>query len=147
MNGLTFSVSIPVFSKSKQRQAISEASENLIAAEKARDERLNQSRLEIRQLYLAASTAEKLMHLYTKGVIPQASLALESAMASYQTGKIGIQPVIDNIVTMLNYETDYYRQLADYQTALARMKRLTDTDSATDADMQASLAQSAPKEK
>jgi outer membrane protein TolC len=72
-----------------------------------------------------AKAAEKLMSLYSKGVIPQSSLALESSMASYQTGKIAIQTVIENITTLLDYETDYYRQLADYQTALARMESLT----------------------
>jgi outer membrane protein TolC len=125
MNGLTFSVNLPVFSKSKQRQAISEASENLISAAKTRDGRLNQVRLAVRQQYLAAKAAEKLMSLYTKGVIPQSSLALESSMASYQTGKIAIQPVIEDITTLLDYETNYYRQLADYQIALARMESLT----------------------
>jgi outer membrane protein TolC len=125
MNGLTFSVNLPVFAKSKQHEVIHEASENLISAEKARDGRLNQVRLVVRQQYLAAKSAEKLMSLYTKGVIPQSSLALESSMASYQTGKIAIQPVIENITTQLDYETDYYRQLADYQTALARIESLT----------------------
>jgi outer membrane protein TolC len=125
MNGLTFSVNLPVFSRSKQHQAISEASENLISAAKTRDGRLNQVRLIVRQQYLAAKAAEKLMSLYTKGVIPQSSLALESSMASYQTGKIAIQPVIENITTLLDYETDYYRQLADYQTAMARIESLT----------------------
>ena len=28
----------------------------------------------------------------------------------------------------LNYETDYYRELANYQTALARMEALTGAD-------------------
>jgi outer membrane protein TolC len=79
----------------------------------------------VRQQYLAAKAAEKLMSLYTKGVIPQSSLALESSMASYQTGKIAIQPVIEDITTLLDYETNYYRQLADYQIALARMESLT----------------------
>lgn len=125
MNGVTFSVNLPVFSKSKQHPAISEASENLISAGKTRDGRLNQVRFAVRQQYLAAKAAEKLMTLYTKGVIPQSSLALESSMASYQTGKIDLQAVIENTTTLLDDETDYYRQLADYQTAQARIESLT----------------------
>ena len=131
MNGLTVSVNLPVFSKSKQHQAISEASENVISAEKTRDGRLNQIRLAVRQQYLAAKAAEKLMSLYAKGVIPQSSLALESSMASYQTAKIAIQPVIENITTLLDFETGYYRQLADYQIALARIESLTGEVSTT----------------
>jgi outer membrane protein TolC len=147
MNGLTFSVNLPVFSKSKQRQAIREASENLISAEKMRDERLNQVRLAVRQQYLTAKAAEKLMSLYTKGVIPQSSLALESSMASYQTAKIAIQPVIENITTLLDYETDYYRQLADYQTALARIESLTGADALTNLSASTPAIQLVPKEK
>jgi outer membrane protein TolC len=144
MNGLTFSVNIPIFSRSRQRQEISEASESVISAEKTRDGRLNQVRLTVRQQYLLAKAAEKLMSLYTKGVIPQTSLALESSMASYQTGKIAIQPVIENITTLLEYETDYYRQLADYQTALARIESLTGSDGPS---ASALAVQSIPKEK
>ena len=147
MNGLTFSVNLPVFSKSKQHQAISEASENLISAGKTRDGRLNQVRLTVRQQYLAAKAEEKLMSLYTKGVIPQGSLALESSMASYQTGKIAIQPVIENITTLLDYETDYYRQLADYQTALARIENLTGTDAMVSPSATESANQPTPEEK
>ena len=32
--------------------------------------------------------------------------------------------LIGNFTTVLNYETDYYRELANYQTALARMEAL-----------------------
>jgi outer membrane protein TolC len=147
MNGLTFSVNLPIFSRSKQHPAISEASENLISAGKTRDGRLNQVRLAVRQQYLTAKAAEKLMSLYTKGVIPQSSLALESSMASYQTGKIAIQPVIENITTLLDDETDYYRQLADYQTALARIESLTGSDALANLTTSTPAIQLVPKEK
>jgi len=147
MNGLSFSVNLPIFSKSKQHPAISEASENLIVAQKTRDGRMNQVRLAVRQQYLTAKAAEKLMSLYKKGVIPQSSMALESSMTSYQTGKIAIQPVIENITTLLDDETDYYRQLANYQTALARMESLTGEATPVLPNAAEVALQPAPKEK
>ena len=36
--------------------------------------------------------------------------------------------LLSNFTTLLNYETDYYRQLADYQSALARIEVLTGSD-------------------
>jgi outer membrane protein, heavy metal efflux system len=128
MNGVTFSVNIPVFYKSKQRQGVAEASENLISAEKMRDNRQNEVRFELKQQYLAAKASERLITLYAKGVVPQSSLALESSMASYQVGNVDFLSLMSNFTTLLNYETDYYRQLADYQTALARIESLTGTD-------------------
>ena len=127
MNGVTFSVNIPIFYRSKQRQGVAEASEDLISAEKLRDNRQNEVCFELKQQYLAAQAAERLVNLYSKGVVPQSSLALESSMASYQVGKVDFLSLIANFTTLLDYETDYYRQLADYQTAIARMESLTGT--------------------
>lgn len=128
MNGVTVTVNIPVFYKSKQRQGVAEASEDLISAEKMRDNRLNEVRFELKQQYLAAKASERLLSLYSKGVVPQSSLALESSMAAYQVGNVDFLSLIANFTTLLDYETDYYRQLADYQTALARIESLTGTD-------------------
>ena len=125
MNGVTVSVNIPVFYRNKQRQGVAEASEDLISAEKMRDNRLNEVRFELKQDYLAAKASERLLTLYSKGVVPQASLALESSMASYQVGNVDFLSQIANFTTLLDYETDYYRQLADYQTAVAQLEVLT----------------------
>jgi cobalt-zinc-cadmium efflux system outer membrane protein len=128
MNGVTFSVNIPVFYRNKQRQGVAEASEVLISAEKMRDNRLNEVKFELKQQYLGAKASERLLTLYSKGVVPQTSLALESSMASYQVGNVDFLSLLANFTTLLNYETDYYRQLADYQTALARIEVLTGSD-------------------
>ena len=128
MNGVTVSVNIPVFYKSKQRQGVAEASEDLMSAEKMRDNRLNEVKFELKQQYLGAKASERLLTLYSKGVVPQSSLALESSMASYQVGSVDFLSLLANFTTLLNYETDYYRQLADYQTALARIEVLTGSD-------------------
>jgi outer membrane protein TolC len=128
MNGVTVTVNIPVFYKSKQRQGVAEASEELISAEKMHENRLNEVRFELKQQYLAAKASERLLTLYSKGVVPQSSLALESSMAAYQVGNVDFLSLIANFTTLLDYETDYYRQLADYQTALARMESLTGSD-------------------
>ena len=128
MNGVTFSVNIPIFYRNKQRQGVAEASEDLISAEKMRDNRLNEVKFELKQQYLGAKASERLLKLYSKGVVPQSSLALESSMASYQVGSVDFLSLLANFSTLLDYETDYYRQLADYQTALARIEVLTGSD-------------------
>jgi cobalt-zinc-cadmium efflux system outer membrane protein len=128
MNGVTFTVNIPIFFRDKQRQGVAEASEGLISAEKMRDNRLNEVKFELKQQYLSAKASERLLTLYSKGVVPQSSLALESSMASYQVGNVDFLSLLANFTTLLNYETDYYRQLADYQTALARIEVLTGSD-------------------
>jgi hypothetical protein len=60
--------------------------------------------------------------------VPQSSLALVSSMSAYQVGTVDFLSVIGNFSTVLNYEIDYYRELANYQTALARMESMVGVD-------------------
>jgi outer membrane protein, heavy metal efflux system len=125
MQGFTFTVNIPVFYKSKQREEVRQATEEELSAASARDSRQNELFFDLKQNYLAAKASENLLKLYAQGVVPQSSLALESSMSAYQVGTVDFLTVIGNFTTVLNYETDYYRELANYQTALARIESLT----------------------
>lgn len=145
MNGLTFSVNIPVFYKTKQRAEVAEASEGLISAEKMRESRLHELPFELHEQYSAAKASEKLISLYSKGIVPQASLALESSISSYQVGKLDFLSLIANFSTLLNYETDYYRQVADHEKAIAQMEMLAGTSLTNPTT--ATIPPSAPKEK
>lgn len=124
MNGMTFTVNVPVFYRTKQREQVKQAQEEVISAERSRDSRVNELQFELKQQYLAAQAAKQLLDLYTKAVVPQASLALESSMSAYEVGNVDFLTMLANFTTVLNYEVDYYRELADYQTALARMETL-----------------------
>jgi len=46
-------------------------------------------------------------------------------MSAYEVGNVDFLTVLSNFSTILNYEVDYYRELANYQAALARMESLT----------------------
>ncbi len=128
MHGLTFTVNIPVFYKSKQREEVRQAKEEQLSAASARDNRQNELYFDLKQNYLAAKASENLLKLYSQGVVPQSSLALESSMSAYQVGNVDFLTLIGNFTTVLNYQTDYYRELANYQTALARMEAVTGVD-------------------
>jgi outer membrane protein TolC len=128
MNGMTFSVNIPIFYKTKQREEVRQATEEVLTAERSRDNRKVELQFELKQQYLAAQASKQLLDLYSKGVVPQSSLALESSLSSYQVGNVDFLTVLTNFSTILNYEVDYYRELANYQTALARMERLVGMD-------------------
>ena len=131
MYSMTFGVNIPVFYKSKQREAVRQAEEEVIAAQQGQKHRQNELFFELKQQYLAAKASEQLLTLYAKAVVPQSSLALESSMASYQVGTIDFLSVLSNFGSELNYETEYYRELANYNTALAKIEALTGSDPAS----------------
>jgi outer membrane protein TolC len=128
MHGLTFTVNLPVFYKSKQREGVRQAREEELSVSSARDNRQNELYFDLKQNYLAAKASDNLLKLFSQGVVPQSSLALESSMSAYQVGNVDFLTVIGNFTTVLNYQTEYYRELANYQTALARMEALIGTD-------------------
>jgi cobalt-zinc-cadmium efflux system outer membrane protein len=75
----------------------------------------------------AATTAVRLARLYRDTVLPQARLALESSMASYQTGGVDFLSVATNFGAVLEYEMNYLDELATYHTVLSRLEELTGT--------------------
>jgi outer membrane protein TolC len=132
MHGFTFTVSLPVFYKSRQREEVEQATDERISAERGRDARHNQLYFELKEQFLAAKASDQLLKLFAQAVIPQSSLALESSMSEYQTGSADFATVLGNFTTIVNYETDYYREVANYQTALARMEALAGVELTTE---------------
>lgn len=128
MNGMTFGVNIPIFYRTKQREAVRQATEERLSAEQSRDNRQNELNFELKQQYLAAQASGQLLKLYSQGVVPQSSLALESSMSAYQVGNVDFLTVLGNFTTLLNYQVDYYREVANYQTAIARIEALVGFD-------------------
>lgn len=128
MNGATFGVNIPIFYRTKQREAVRQATEERLSAERSRDNRQNELNFELKQQFLSAQASNQLLRLYSQGVVPQSSLALESSMSAYQVGNVDFLTVLGNFSTLLNYQVDYYRELANYQSALARIEALVGVD-------------------
>jgi outer membrane protein, heavy metal efflux system len=128
MHGLTFTINVPVFYKSKQREEVRQATEERLSAESSRENRQNELNFELKQQYLAAKASDELLRLFSEGVIPQSSLALESSMSSYEVGTVDFLSVVGNFSTVLNYEIDYYRELANYQSSLARIESMVGVD-------------------
>ncbi len=67
-------------------------------------------------------------------------------MSAYQVGNVDFLTLIGNFTTVLNYQTDYYRELANYQSALARMEALTGTEFSNQPPVPDSSVPSAPKQ-
>jgi cobalt-zinc-cadmium efflux system outer membrane protein len=128
MHGVMVGVNIPIFFRSKQREGVIEASHGLNAAHREFDGRLTEVNFDIKQQYLAATASRDLMNLYSKAIVPQSSLALESSMSAYEVGKVDFLSMLDNFTYVLDYEVNYYQELSNFETALARLEPLVNTD-------------------
>ncbi len=125
MFGLRFTVNLPVFYKSKQRQAVGEASASLAAARHEREAVRTALFFQVKEQYLMAKASEELLNLYSKAIVPQSTLALESGLAAYQVGTLDFLSLSSSFTNVLEYEINYYEELANYQKALARLEEIT----------------------
>jgi outer membrane protein TolC len=125
MYGFTFTTSLPIFRRSKQDPAIREAAYNLEAAKRGEASQLTLLRYRVRQDFLEAQAAARLLDLYREALVPQSKLALESSLASYETGAVDFLAVLGNFTTILEYELNVHQQLAAHEKALARLEEMT----------------------
>lgn len=124
MWGLMVSVKIPLYFWKKQRPALEEAASELASAKQTHEQIAAQLLFQIKDQYLMATTAERLLRLYGEGIIPQATLTLESSVASYQVGTVDFLTLLTNVMTVLTYELNYYEQLVTFQKSLAQLEPL-----------------------
>ncbi len=116
------SLNIPIYSGQKQSKKVEGTKYNKIAVDERYNEIVNQVFFELEDNLTSADKNANLVELFKTGIIPQASQSLESAMIGYQTDKVDFLTLINNQVTLFNYELDYYRVLSDYNKDIAQLE-------------------------
>jgi outer membrane protein, heavy metal efflux system len=124
MYGLMIGVKLPIFPGQRQRPALAEAAAAKAMEEKRLQNIISSVSYKVQEKYLAAKTAEKLVSLYGTTIIPQSSLSMESAIAGYEVGSIDFLTLLDNLMTLLNYELNYYEQVSNGEKAVAALEPL-----------------------
>lgn len=122
------SLNLPIYSGSKQSKKVEETVNHKNMIEERYEQILNQIDFELENKLSGEQKNAKLVELFKTGIIPQASQSLKSAMTGYQTDKVDFLTLINNLITLFNYELEYYRVLSDYNKDLASLKYLTGTD-------------------
>lgn len=124
LSGL-FSVNVPLYFWKKQRKKVEETRYALDMVQHGYQNVRNQINSELEKFLTAVEKDKRLLDLYKTGIIPQASQSLNSAISGYQTDKVDFLTMLNNQVTLFNYELDYYRILSDYNTGIANLEVLT----------------------
>jgi len=116
---------LPAWFWRKQRAGVAEQASNTVQARHTYEATDQGLRFRIKDDYLMAQASWKLMELYGTTVVPQASLALESSLSTYETGSVDFLSVLTNFSMVLDYELNYYEELANYYQALSRLEEMT----------------------
>lgn len=110
MWSLTTTVNIPLYYRTKQRQAVFEAEASFAAARYELEGAKLMISSNIRDNYSMVETAERLMDLYKNGLIPKTLQDFELALAGYAAGKVEAITAITRLKTLLDYEILYWEQ-------------------------------------
>lgn len=117
-----FTINIPLYFRTKQDRRVAETSALINSAREQYQAAKNEVLSLVKELASDLEKGSKLIDLLQTGLIPQAQLSLDSAVAGYQVNKVDFLTLLDNRLTLFNFEKEYYRALGEYQTSLARLE-------------------------
>jgi outer membrane protein, heavy metal efflux system len=122
---LSLGIKIPIYHSRRQDPEIAQAAEELNRSRREYEAQVQQAYFEVKDQYLAADTSAKVLKIYREGLIPQATATFRAAMAAYQAGQEDFETLLSSFLDVLNLDTEYWRTLADHETALARLQQVT----------------------
>jgi len=112
-------INIPIFYKSKQDRKVAEAKADIQVIEAQYKAMKNEILFMIADMGSMVQRGERQLELYKTGIIPQASLQINSAMSAYRVGKADFMTLLDSQMTLYKYELEYHQALTEYEKNVA----------------------------
>jgi outer membrane protein TolC len=114
-------INIPIFYKSKQERKVAETMADIKGAEAQYQAMKNEVLFMITDMGSMTQRVEKQIDLYKTGIIPQASLQVNSALSSYRVNKADFLTLLDSQMTLYKYELEYHQALTEYEKNVASL--------------------------
>lgn len=121
----TFGARVPIYRSRKQRPELAQAKSEELRARSEFEDQSQQLASELRVQFVIAQQTAELLKIHREGLAPQAQAAFQSSLAAYQSNKQDFQPVLTAFLDVLHLDEEYWQNLADYETAIARIERIT----------------------
>jgi len=119
--GVTFNLPVQ---RQRRHAMVAESSSEITMATEELNVLKSSINAGISDLLAQLERRRKLAELYKTGIIPQAEQSLESATIGYRVNKVDFLSLLDNRMTLFNYERELYDSLADYQMKRAQLEAL-----------------------
>ena len=122
---LTVGARLPIYRRRKLDPELTQAVEELNRSRREYESSVQQAYFEVRDRLATAAAAEQLLKIYREGLIPQAMAAFRAGMAAYEAGSEDFETLLSSFLDVLTFDQEYWKSLADHETALARIEQLT----------------------
>lgn len=115
---------IPVWSATKNSAMISEMDKKSDASKALYSDKLNELNQQSAVIISNITKWRALHELYSRKIIPQTELALETSMARYRSNAGDFASVMDTIRTLFRYRKELITSLTEYHTAYSELNKL-----------------------
>jgi outer membrane protein, heavy metal efflux system len=122
---LTFGVRVPIYRSRKQRPELAQAEAELSRSLSEVEVQSQQIAAQLRSAYDTAQKTADLLKIYKDGLIPQARAGFQAGIAAYQNNRQDFQSALSSFLDVLHLDEEYWQDLAERETALARLEEFT----------------------
>ncbi len=118
-------IKIPLFYGTKQKQGVREAVANLEGAREDFAATRQDLLFQVKDGFVQAQRAERLIMILRDAIIPQATLGLQAAQAGYTVGKVDFLTLLNSLLTLQDSQLELHSEMVNHEKALARLEAVT----------------------
>ena len=118
-------IKIPLFYETKQRQGVKEALAGLAGAREDLTATRQDILFQVKDAFVQTQRAERLITILRDAIIPQSTLALQSAQASYGVGKVDFLTLLNSLLALQESQLELHGEMAAHEKAVARLEAVT----------------------
>jgi len=122
---LSVGIKVPIYGSRKQRPELAQAESQQLRARSELQAQSQQLAGDLRSQYVIVHQTSELLKIHREGLSPQARSEFQSGLAAYQSNKQDFQALLTAFLDVLHLDEDYWQNLAEYETAIARLEQLT----------------------
>ena len=122
--GVTVAINLPIRRETRRDPRVAEAIAMRDQAMDLYQAQSNELASKLRQQLATAEQSIASARLYETGILPQARLAVESSLSAYRVNRVDFLTLLDNQMTVLNFEISHAAALSSYNKALAEIDLL-----------------------
>ncbi|MEW6544624.1 MAG: TolC family protein, partial [Nitrospirota bacterium] len=118
-------IKIPLFYETKQRQGVKEALATLSGAREDLAATRQDILFQVKDAFVQTQRAERLITILRDAIIPQSTLALQSAQTGYAVGKVDFLTLLNSLLTLQESQLELHGEMVAHEKAVARLEAVT----------------------
>src|SRR5713101_8522641 len=122
---LSFGVRVPIYRGRKQRPELAQAEAELNRSRSESEVQSQHVAFELRTEYETAQQTSEVLKIHREGLAPQARAGFQAGIAAYQNNRQDFQALLASFLDVLHLDEEYWKSIAERETALARLEQLT----------------------